>query len=100
MNMNKKTTWTPGPWKIDTDTQGYVVLVAGQRTVCLVGPEEDPTSENDARLIALAPEMAEVIKSVVLWDMCKDIGHKKPLPLFPHIVEQARALLSRLEGGQ
>lgn len=55
-------TWTPGPWKIDTDTQGYVVIVAGKRTVCLVGPEEDPTSETDAAAIVLLPELAEALK--------------------------------------
>lgn len=45
----------------------------------------------------LAPEMAELIKDVVLWDMSKDIGRKRPAPLYPSIVSKARSLLIRLE---
>lgn len=108
--------WTPGPWAMhpiytkgtlthwgingvnDTGTQftsGRIVDVPRN------APNHDgPTQEANALLMSLAPEMAKIIEDIVLWDMAKGIGRKKPAPLFPFIVANARAVLAKLEGGQ
>lgn len=90
--------WTPGPWKIDTDTQGYVVIVAGKRTVCLVGPEEDPTSETDAAAIVLLPELAQALKAVHT-----EMGRRISAGAFQEFSEplktKIQTILAKLEGG-
>lgn len=96
-------TWTPGPWKIDTDTQGYVVIVAGKRTVCLVGPEEDPTSETDAAAIVLLPELAEALKELrtafLGTDLATGYVYAKDRKRIEYAMADAGHLLAKLEGG-
>lgn len=46
-----------------------------------------------------ASELMHVVKSVFLWDLAKNIGRKKPSPLYPSIVRDARTALVKAEGG-
>ena len=62
-----KTPHSPEPWHIDTTPAGQVCVIAtlkiGCRLVCVVGPEEDPSTEPDAQLIASAPAMRAALAS-------------------------------------
>jgi hypothetical protein len=65
-----KTQHTPGPWKLWTDGLGHVCIVGGKecrRTVCVVGPEEDSSTEIDAQMLVAAPELLEACKFALEW---------------------------------
>jgi hypothetical protein len=103
---------TPGPWEAYTEGETKQVVV-GHRQICRISkclgwgegkyggggyiPVEE--QEANAHLIAAAHELLEVVRSVFLWNLSKDIGRKKPAPLYPHIVEMARVALIKAEGG-
>ena len=57
------------------------------------GPEHVERVKKEMVVIAQAGNLAHVVESVVLWDMSKSIGKRKPSPLYPSIVEDARATL-------
>lgn len=63
--MNTK--HTPGPWAARKDSSGKVTVystqVPGLGTICKLGCW--PIDEEDARLIAAAPELLEALKSIV-----------------------------------
>lgn len=71
--MNKETKWTPGPWKVDTDW-GLIVGPKHEEIAAIhaaVGPGRESNRQskecaaNNARLIALAPEMAEAQSNAI-----------------------------------
>ena len=95
--MNKNP-WTPGPW---THNRGYdqggaptlraVGWPGRMRDVCRVlydGGSEDPEVHANARLIAAAPEMAELLERIV---------EHGTTPKGTFALE-ARALLARIKG--
>ena len=84
--------WTPGPWRWDEGAQSY--LVAGNEVLCAISPYE--LLEPDARLIASAPEMAELLSDAFRYwrsgegEESEDFGDKWE--------ERARTLLARIQG--
>jgi len=83
---------TPGPWGIF----GTAIAKAprGQPTIAvmLTVPGSDEW-QHDARLIAAAPEMAELLREVASFeDRWADIGE------IWNAITKARALLARIEG--
>lgn len=59
---------TPGPWKFDKSCDGFRTVSNGSLTICTVG-ETDlfPQVENDALLIAAAPELLEALQNCIEW---------------------------------
>jgi hypothetical protein len=72
------------------------------REVCTVNLSTHDDPEHVARvlaefaLIAQSPKFAHIAESVVLWDMSKNIGKRKPSPLYPHVVTDARSALAKV----
>lgn len=55
--------FTPGPWKVGFKTDGEIVILAGNKVISRIEPSRKEDVENaNARLIAAAPEMYEVLK--------------------------------------
>ena len=91
--MSEKETHTPGPWVVKHDEKGLP----------FIGVESDPwtyngtiasvdTSEKDARLIAAAPDMHEVLSELLdTLKLSKDYG-------FDDEYEKVRAVLAKVEG--
>ena len=95
----KQETHTPGPWVVKHDEKGLP----------FIGVKSDPwtyngtiasvdTSEKDARLIAAAPEMLEVLQEIL--EPCPVKGY---LGKYDHrrtykARKKARAILDRVEG--
>ena len=80
---------TPGPWKIDEGDSSYVVNAEGVAIAEVSNPAwPRETEEANARLIAAAPKMLDVLRLVVAW------GPGIEVPF----VQEARALLRDLHG--
>lgn len=64
-----KTQHTPGPW--DFDQIGHQVFTDDNLVICTlplsVSYEQKKRRENDARLIACAPELLESLENLVTW---------------------------------
>lgn len=92
-----ETPWTPGPWecqKLDGEygrTTIFASLVEAQGGRLWVG---SAGSSSDARLIASAPEMAELLEK---WVTCND---DEDADGYMRCHDEARALLSRIKGGE
>jgi len=99
---------TAGPWRARrNDPNGdrfilYTGTDSGQAFSHFQGWSSDglTTEEEDeanARLIAAAPDLLRVVEAVFLWNLSKNIGKgkRRPSPLYPHIVEAARAALQK-----
>lgn len=94
--------WTPGPWSVEAHehVDGGVVLrsrVVGPAVVRSNFPLDTPEgqqAEADARLIAAAPEMAELLEK--LWGWLANYYTEAP-PEFQADLERALRLLERLE---
>jgi hypothetical protein len=87
--------WTPGPWTIEideleVDTPAYYLDV-GPASIWL-GQNREPSDqiEADARLIAAAPETAELLDELAQIEF--EQGRPRALIL------EVRALLSRIRG--
>ncbi len=122
---------TPGPWRAGGYTSGPLLVTGapdaetpypGRPVVCNVGIGTNPRHQADARLIAAAPEMLEVLRAAMArqWALqthlhhgvnCRstlpvssgkrkrcDCGFDEALGVSPGIDERARALLARVEG--
>ncbi len=86
---------TSGPWSVielenghDEPMGVYEVHCAGPAVVAA-----DISVEADARLIALAPEMAEVLHDLI--ELCDDYAFERDER--PEAPNRARALLAKLE---
>jgi hypothetical protein len=102
------TPWTPGPWKTnrwDERDEFYglpiSVRLADKTPVAYVFVEENygrdnPNAEADARLIAAAPEMAEVLQDIV--DVLDDGGNEFYEGTAPEVATRLRDLLDRIKG--
>jgi hypothetical protein len=87
--------WTPGPWTIEGEDAVYAgeTAVAAYRYCYPEGAV--PLEEADARLIAAAPEMAELLEELNKeWSWDDEVL----APQSP-VVPKARALLARIESG-
>lgn len=98
--------WTLGPWKITHRVslglvQPVVENADGFRlaTVNAVGAKE--TVDANTRLIALAPELAEALRHTLarLAAETKDVECCDLYPSTMAAMNEARALLAKLEGG-
>lgn len=57
--------YTPGPWRLGTSCDGFVTVTDGTKTICTVGAADIfPGIEEDARLIAGAPELLVALKAM------------------------------------
>lgn len=94
----KATIWTPGPWEVHShgSNSSYIADITGRdgkrsrfiRTVAVVlryaGQSE---GEANARLIAAAPEMAELLERIASNSVPMD-----------EMIDDARALLAKIKG--
>ena len=88
---------TPGPWNLERDCNGVPEFVFGGDTcVCDFGIEA-PKPE-DARLIAAAPELLEVIREAVDSAEREMAKGRKASPGLATWLEKARAALAKVRG--
>ena len=78
---------TPGPWTLTFRAGAWLIQAAGRVVAQIVA--HDAEDEASARLIALAPEMAELLRKVV------EIADGKAV--HRTLEDDARAFLARLE---
>jgi len=97
--MSGATKFTPGPWKLHTDCQPEVRVgpdsgfqPVGTCECCglWLNAEDETTAQADARLIAAAPRMFELLDAIVSDDALLD----------PEQNGAASALLAEIRGGQ
>lgn len=87
--MSNEAKHTPGPWRIDEDSDDFPVVVGprkgarrfgveGEWDICLMDKDEDPSRRGvimaNARLIAAAPDMLAALKAQEAAD---DAGEKR-----------------------
>lgn len=94
--------YTKGPWKIDRTIDGFRSVSDGTKTICTVGEADIfPSVEDDAALIAAAPELVEALADLVeeirYRGLAKNI--KKDFSLMNYLV-QAEKALTKAKGGQ
>ena len=82
--MNK---WTPGKWEVVPENE-MIVSDSGDVVVY-----ETNTNPHDARLIAAAPEMYDLLQLALSTDHMDEDD-----PLFIESRDRIRALLARIEG--
>ena len=101
--------WTPGPWSADIRTvdsgwEGAYTHISIQSERALIAdyplkfadyPESDEESAANARLIAAAPEMAELLAEFVRASERPEYRENAAATLFC-LAEEARALLARV----
>ena len=94
----KRATFTPGPWVVKRDKQGLPFIGVAtdpwtyQGTVATVD-----TGAGDARLIAAAPEMYEVLLEVLLEYKAEAKAEGWDLPVTG---EKVREILAQVDGGE
>jgi len=96
--MNK-TPWTPGPWILTPC--GDILGNRNTRTdnglvAAMCSDRKDAEGAANARLIAAAPEMAEVLAD--LRRLCSDIPAVERNPRFAEMNQRVLQLLSRIRG--
>jgi hypothetical protein len=88
---------TPGPWKVVTSWYDYSVEGPnGEEIIWQDGPYQTPTIKlSDARLIAAAPEMYELLGKIRghIDSTCRECESKA-------IVPEIDALMDKIEGGR
>ena len=90
---------TPGPWtSFLTGGEYWVIGGDGLNVICRFKPVSSENNMANARLIEAAPKMKELLKSaiVALEDCPFEIHGAEGLSL----IEKARAILDRIEGGR
>lgn len=99
--MTEQTTpWTPGPWRREPYTSRGELIEAvyapdrhDPNGVMMVGSAgSQPETEANARLIAAAPEMAELLEIWTHGDVSKWTERAEAF-------DRARALIARIRGG-
>ena len=83
------TPWTPGPWHVAQDhgNSPFVRVVVGENHSFVT------SKTPDARLIAAAPEMADLLAEAVDW-----IEHARKRSTLPMVLVDSRRLLARIRG--
>jgi hypothetical protein len=100
--------WTPGPWVVGegTDIPGDAtvqVATVGYHEIWATGEDTIDEYEADARLIAAAPEMVELLAEVAGGGEHPTDGFPSSLELYgdrmaSEILDDIRALLARIRG--
>lgn len=59
-------THTPGPWRYQWYASAYRIFTKSGRVICTISPASSykKAHENNARLIALAPDMLAALKAI------------------------------------
>lgn len=97
LGRSQTSKFTEGPW---VNEKGYIKNTEGV-TVCLVHKETSygidcPKQQANARLIAAAPEMFELLDCLVPMSMsAEDTAHLERM-----LIRKARKLLDKIEGGE
>ena len=92
--------YTPGPWEVDwghSFNGDYVIRCAGDGSyhLCVALADE----EANARLIAAGPEMMRYLKNIIEAEKAvADINGKYVFRVNTELIDQAEALLRRIEG--
>ena len=100
---------TPGPWTVSTG-EGKKVLVMADRYIvarcCWHCPPHDGAEDSiaaNAHLIAAAPELASRLRKLVALVQCDwltpNSDSEEELEEIERTLDQARALLDRIDGG-
>lgn len=105
--------FTPGPWTVEQDEEfdwrytirGPYPEIPNATYALLKTLGNGNNNEGNARLAAAAPEMADKLKEIVnALDTINDFnsilfgGMGGPLRIHPKILDEAKALLRRIEG--
>ena len=89
----KRATHTPGPWHDSGNTE-YEIFCKANKPIASVIPSFTAEDEANARLIAAAPAMYEVLSELLdTLEMSKGYG-------FDEEYEKAREVLAKVEGGE
>jgi hypothetical protein len=102
--------YSPGPYRVvpfQTNPRCFTVMDAHDRAIAEVFDYGDPErpSEANARLIAAAPELAEILDALTEWIVQMFPGDGQPPKALPvgalmamlEKSDEARALLARIE---
>ena len=96
-DKEKRATFTPGPWKVKYDKQGYPYVGVESDPHAYQGTVATVNQRRDARLIAAAPELFEQCKLfervIVELMMQGETGTDEAL-------EEVRAVLAKVDGGE
>lgn len=104
-----ETPWTPGPWESRASFRGIETVIElpkpaapincgthYTRVIAKLDGGDSPEWIANARLIASAPEMAELLERI--YDDAREVERQQP-HVYPLLAE-ARALLSRIKGDE
>ena len=93
----KRATFTPGPWKVKYDKQGYPYVGVESDPHAYQGTVATVDQRRDARLIASAPELHDQAKNLerLLTELAMqgETGADEAL-------EEVRAVLAKVDGGE
>ena len=90
----KHATHTPGPWVVKHDKEGLPFIGVASDPWTYPGTVATVEQEKDARLIAAAPEMFEVLSEQLhTLEMSKGYG-------FNEEYDKLREVLAKVEGGE
>lgn len=90
----KHATFTPGPWVVKHDKEGLPFIGVASDPWTYPGTVATVEQEKDARLIAAAPEMFEVLSEQLhTLEMSKGYG-------FNEEYDKLREVLAKVEGGE
>ena len=88
---------TPGPWTIIKTSSGFrgLRIFAGNHYIASVGNSDDDleTSESDARLIASAPELLDIIIKTYIADLESPVNQSW-LDALRVLIEKATGMIS------
>ena len=86
---DKHATFTPGPWVVKHDKKGLPFIGVASDPWTYPGTVATVEDEKDARLIAAAPEMYEILQEV-----------ERVCLKSPEIGNKLREILARVDGGE
>ena len=95
---------TPGPWKVKVDQyNAHAIKGPDGKSVASVIQRRPEVSDN-ARLIAAAPDMLEVLKALILLSTETDSERSREWTLFQKLLQESdvghmvRAVVAKAEG--
>ena len=90
----KRATFTPGPWVVKHDKKGLPFIGVASDPWTYPGTVATVEQEKDARLIAAAPEMYEVLQELAeSMELAKNYGYEKEHAMIQEV-------LAKVEGGE
>lgn len=91
---------TPGPWELAMSADGCFILFGpkGRKLLTIPLDEQDEEKVANARLIAAAPELLEVIREAVDRAEREMAKGRKASPGLATWLEKARAALAKVRG--